>query len=91
MLLAAHGGGGIGRAQGRIDFVRLRLQRAPALEQGRRAQRILQLLGECVRAMCGERQRRLAAAALNEVDAVINLAGASIAAERWTALTTRCA
>jgi hypothetical protein len=34
-------------------------------------------------------QRRLAAAALNEVDAVINLAGASIAAERWTEVRKR--
>src|SRR5690606_39402669 len=52
----------IGPAQGRIHLVRFRLRLPPTLEQRRRAQRILQLFGEGLVPVGGERQRRLAAA-----------------------------
>ena len=61
-LPAAYRRPGIGHAPARVDIVGILLGGAPAFEQGRRAQGVLQLLGERVGAVGGERQARIAAA-----------------------------
>ena len=66
-LLAGHARVRVGDAERGIDLVRLGLQRAPAFEQGRRAQRLLQLLGEGLGAVRVEGQRRFAAARLRGI------------------------